>query len=896
MPEVDEEILDVFALLSGRRKIRTRLDGYALGVAVLLIYATANTVFFAGASRRVAPRRQVHEARRRRKTLLISVICPSSSDCDSAYDYEMIESRAAATSSAYLDEVVDLANDFYAEASWGNFSLAVTYTPILEVDYDQSTCDDNDEIDWLGGGYDGDPDAFDVMAATASLAAGYDREDYDFNVVVIPYCQGNGAAGTGYVSQAGAFLNLAAYNYDPSFIHELGHNFGANHASYVDNDSDNLGGKNAWYSATTTGSSTSTTSGPRASETPLCNPCVSVIQATDSGTLAPDDPVAVQISTATEDLYLFVEYRSQYSGALMTYSSYSSNSGMTGNFGNSRVVDCEPSTDLLTDAMCTSGENMQLDVGDEATSRPISVYFEVVGSHLEVSVYSSDTPRPTLSMAPTTAARRSPLKEDDQCGKEGPITTDEMEAYCDLNQPTPAPVGCTADSTSWYKDGSPDKDCAWVAGDLGAATQGGRRRRARGACVADSASWYKSGKPDKDCAWVAEDLERCDSKEDDAGVLASVGCDATCYECTPGETDDPGAAADDHLHHHAGPDVPDLRVRRQGRLRRRRLLRAGARRRLRQRHAPRRDLSADTCGVRRRDTTSTVTGEIEISGEDEAWAEEHSEEIEEAICYAAETGADEVRSRQRRGGGAASTTTPSSSSSTSSRRSSDAAAAIYERMAALEPADFEEHIAAAFASLENASARERGDDQIFTPRHNAASRADHGHVVERLRGAPERRGDVLAARAAGERSRRFRFGRGATSPARAAARASGRVALRELAPGPAAPRVASSDEAAVVAALRKRQPIVVENSSLTKSLRHWTFQYLADHSGGVPRFHFAPKRRRVFPRKYGKKLMPGEAAAEEGGIVATTFRDFHELLKGAAESRSRWPTTASRRS
>ncbi|KAH8068674.1 tRNA-Phe hydroxylase [Aureococcus anophagefferens] len=102
--------------------------------------------------------------------------------------------------------------------------------------------------------------------------------------------------------------------------------------------------------------------------------------------------------------------------------------------------------------------------------------------------------------------------------------------------------------------------------------------------------------------------------------------------------------------------------------------------------------------------------------------------------------------------------------------------------------------------------------------------------------------------------------------------------------GPAAPRVASSDEAAVVAALRKRQPIVVENSSLTKSLRHWTFQYLADHSDGdVPRFHthFAPKRRRVFPRKYGKKLMPGEAAAEEGGIVATTFRDFHELLKGA---------------
>ena len=114
--------------------------------------------------------------------------------------------------------------------------------------------------------------------------------------------------------------------------------------------------------------------------------------------------------------------------------------------------------------------------------------------------------------------------------------------------------------------------------------------------------------------------------------------------------------------------------------------------------------------------------------------------------------------------------------------------------------------------------------------------------------------------------------------------------------GPAAPRVASSDEAAVVAALRKRQPIVVEDSSLTKSLRHWTFQYLADHSDGdVPRFHthFAPKRRRVFPRKYGKKLMPGEAAAEEGGIVATTFRDFHELLEGARRNPRRCASGAS---
>ena len=77
------------------------------------------------------------------------------------------------------------------------------------------------------------------------------------------------------------------------------------------------------------------------------------------------------------------------------------------------------------------------------------------------------------------------------------ITSDDLEAACDLNQPTPRPTFTTAPHE----------------------------------CVADT-DWYKSGSPDKDCDWVASDLSRCDSKEDDAGVLARDGCDATCYECT----------------------------------------------------------------------------------------------------------------------------------------------------------------------------------------------------------------------------------------------------------------------------------------------------------------------------------------------------------------------------
>ena len=136
------------------------------------------------------------------KTMLVSVICPSSDDCATAYDYELIASDHGGDVISYLEEVVALAQDFWTANSWGNFTVDVAITPILEVDYDQSTCDDHDELDWYGGGYDGDPEAFDVLAAHASLAEGYDRESYDFNVVVVPYCQANGAAGTGSTTTA----------------------------------------------------------------------------------------------------------------------------------------------------------------------------------------------------------------------------------------------------------------------------------------------------------------------------------------------------------------------------------------------------------------------------------------------------------------------------------------------------------------------------------------------------------------------------------------------------------------------------------------------------------------------------------------------------------------------
>ena len=174
------------------------------------------------------------------KTMLISVICPSmtdastANDCATAYDYELIKTDHGGDVLAYLAVVVGYAQAFFTANSWGNLTFAVDYTPVLEVAYRQDECKDSEFLDWGGSGYDGDPGAFDILAAHASLAAGFDREAYDFNVVVTPYCAGAGISGQAFVGKEGSYLNPNGYDYDPSLVHELGHNFGAYHASYED--------------------------------------------------------------------------------------------------------------------------------------------------------------------------------------------------------------------------------------------------------------------------------------------------------------------------------------------------------------------------------------------------------------------------------------------------------------------------------------------------------------------------------------------------------------------------------------------------------------------------------------------------------------------------------------
>ena len=127
-----------------------------------------------------------------------------------------------------------------------------------------------------------------------------------------------------------------------------------------------------------------------------CNPCVVSIQAADAGgALDTSTPVAIQIETSTDDYFLFIEYRADKSGALLTYSSFASSegissgydAGLTGIFGNSLVIDGHPETLNLRDATLGDGEDILLDVGLEAAPRPLMVYFRVVGALLEVSLH-----------------------------------------------------------------------------------------------------------------------------------------------------------------------------------------------------------------------------------------------------------------------------------------------------------------------------------------------------------------------------------------------------------------------------------------------------------------------------------------------------------------------------
>jgi hypothetical protein len=211
----------------------------------------------------------------------------------------------------------------------------------------------------------------DVLAFAAAKAAGYDHLTYDFKLVFVPRCTSNGYSGAGWIGAPGGLIFVYANDYDQSVSHEIGHNFGAYHASAMTGGSR---GAKAWKDSTSTwseyGNPHSTmgvgrlanvradyllpgkmtfdwiTDASIVAVTPfsstgagLCNPRCGpyTIYATDSGAKTSGTFLGLQIATATPNLYFFVEHRvSSTAGhaALISWSTVSMTSGKTGTYGN----------------------------------------------------------------------------------------------------------------------------------------------------------------------------------------------------------------------------------------------------------------------------------------------------------------------------------------------------------------------------------------------------------------------------------------------------------------------------------------------------------------------------------------------------------------------------------
>ncbi|KAH8075356.1 hypothetical protein JL721_1361 [Aureococcus anophagefferens] len=284
-------------------------------------------------------------------TILIIPACPSDVTCAD----EWLNLAASDGIGTYVDDLVDALNGYLDENSYGQFQLDATVTPTMQLAYSSSSCGSTDPL-----GYDyGDAYALDSMAFAAAEAydATYAMGNYDYYAILPQYCSGWGWLGIAFVGIPGLVLNLEADDYDAAFAHELGHNFGAYHASF--DDAEGARGAVAWwddgssdwveyanpYTVMGSGAISPSDTSPHylgvgkvifdwiaesdvesvepheANDDGACAPCGPFsLQAIDDGSWASGVAGLLEIATATADRYLFVEYRSQFSGALLTWS------------------------------------------------------------------------------------------------------------------------------------------------------------------------------------------------------------------------------------------------------------------------------------------------------------------------------------------------------------------------------------------------------------------------------------------------------------------------------------------------------------------------------------------------------------------------------------------------
>lgn len=452
--------VDVFATIDNRTfpcvisRASSRLNVPVVGVVLDGVFAAREASPKSRASPRTAASRLEDEDTTYTvgsKTLLIMPICPSDVLCNEVFDYGLTQSDHGGDVASYLERVVMLMDKFVRENSFNSTNITETITPALQLNYTSSECGTVETLGYYSGQ---DARALDVMAFDAAASLGYARNDYDFHAIVAPWCADLGIGGVGWIGYPGFFINLAGQNYDASFAHELGHNFGARHASFADDDT--RGGVAWWDSADVVEygcpfcvmgagdvepgdlSAHFLVQGklvfdwidnayvrliaPYANSNPLCSPSCGPyeLQAVDLGAYEHDTdiPLALIVETATSDRFLFCEYRSSLDGVVCSWGDVGYTRGNTGIYGNSILVDATPGTTSLSDASLRPGSSITLDVGtsDAPASRIIQIFVDAGAADetVSVTVVSTDTAFPTQTPAPTTPAptlRPSPASE-----------------------------------------------------------------------------------------------------------------------------------------------------------------------------------------------------------------------------------------------------------------------------------------------------------------------------------------------------------------------------------------------------------------------------------------------------------------------------------------------------